>query len=364
MKRGFKEALDAIAARAEAKNSIHNLQFEVAIPSQGFAWCHDAKSATKQFFIASATKLFTTALVYQLIDAHLISLDTRAVDILGPETMHGLHSLNGKDNSARITIRHLLSHTSGIADYFEQKPTQGKSLAEMVLENQDRSWSFDDILAHVRKNLRPRFDPDAGRGFYSDTNYQLLGRIIESLSGENFNDILGKKILQPLGLNKTFMFAPEMLNRYPGILPLYHDDQRLVIPQAMASFGCDGGMVSTTGDMLRFLEAFFTGKLFEPSWIQTAAEWRRIFFPLQYGVGFMRFQLPRIFTLFRKTPEFFGHSGASGTVAFYAPELDLYVCAAVNQTKYRDLPFRLLVEAGMAAARFRESSAGSAQQRY
>jgi len=340
--------LEKIAHRAANNTRIHGLQLQVEIPSEGFSWRYPGNEP-QQFFIASTTKLFTSTLIFQLIDSGALTLETRAVDILGAGTMSGLATLNGKDYAEQITIRQLLTHTSGLADYFEQKPLQGKTIGATILANEDRSWSFDDVLAMVCKNFAPRFVPGSGKAFYSDTNYQLLGRIVEVLTGKEFRAALDDAIIKALGLNETYMFSDATLDRYESIAPMYHGDLRLQIPQAMASFGADGGMVSTTADCLRFLKAFFNGEIFSPGWIETARDWRRIFFPLQYGIGMMRFQLPRVFTLFRRVPEMIGHSGASGTVLFFSPELDLYVCAAVNQTKYRDLPYRILVEVAMGS---------------
>jgi D-alanyl-D-alanine carboxypeptidase len=83
----------------------------------------------------------------------------------------------------------------------------------------------------------------------------------------------------------------------------------------MASFGPDGGIVSTAGELMTFVRAFFEGGLFERATIGQLQDYRRIFFPLQYGVGFARFALPRVLG----GEELIGHSGLSGAFAFLAP---------------------------------------------
>jgi D-alanyl-D-alanine carboxypeptidase len=344
------DRLNSLAQKAANNPRIHDLQLEVETPSARISWRYGADKPRRQFFIASTTKLFTTSLIFQLIDKGAFKLETHAAEILGSDVMSGLHTLQGRDASRQITVRQLLSHTSGIADYFEQKPLQGKTVGAKILANEDVGWSFDDVLEMVRQNFTPRFAPGSGKAFYSDTNYQLLGRIVEVSAGKKFTEALDEGILKPLRLADTYMFSGKTLNRYNTVAPMYHGDLQLQIPRAMASFGADGGMVSTTADCVRFLRAFMNGQIFSAEWISVARDWRRIFFPLQYGLGMMRFQLPRVFTLFRRTPEFIGHSGASGTVLYYAPEKNLYVCAGVNQTRYRDLPYRLLVEIGMAVS--------------
>ena len=108
-------------------------------------------------------------------------------------------------------------------------------------------------------------------------------------------------------------------------------------------------MVSTAGNGLTFLEAFMTGRLFPRPYLdEMQSEWRAIFTPLQYGMGLMRFALPRYYTLFKTVPPMIGHSGASGAVLFYVPALDLYAWGTVNQVKKRSLSYNLLTRLVMA----------------
>lgn len=80
----------------------------------------------------------------------------------------------------------------------------------------------------------------------------------------------------------------------------------------MTSFGADGGMVSNSADMLIFIEAFFTGKLFPKTYIDDLQHWNKIFFPIESGIGIHKFQLPRMFNPTGAIPYFIGHSGLSG----------------------------------------------------
>lgn len=114
---------------------------------------------------------------------------------------------------------------------------------------------------------------------------------------------------------------------------------------AMTSFGPDGGVVSTASDMLLFLRAFFSDKL-APSvdLAELTREWNKIWFPFTYGIGIMRFRLPRIFSPFRAQPELIGHSGLSGAFAFYAPSKGTFITGTVNQLAYPDTSFRLTLK--------------------
>jgi D-alanyl-D-alanine carboxypeptidase len=194
--------------------------------------------------------------------------------------------------------------------------------------------------------MRPTFPPGTpGRAHYSDTNYQLLGRIVENAGGVSLVQGLQTRILDPLALKRTFMHSPETLERYPEAATMRYGRQELSVPRFMASFWADGGMVSTATEGLTFLRAFVTGELFAASHLaRMTAVWRPIFRPLEYGIGIMRLRLPRYYSPLKPVPTAIGHSGASGTVLFHFPDLDLYVSGTVNQVKHRSLSYRLMIK--------------------
>ena len=112
----------------------------------------------------------------------------------------------------------------------------------------------------------------------------------------------------------------------------------------MTSFGADGGIVSTSTDRLFFIEAFFTGKLFQSSYIAELQEWNKIFFPLRSGIGIHLFKLPWIFNPTGAVPYFIGHSGLSGELAYFSPKENLYVVGPVNQAAHPDISFKTMIK--------------------
>ncbi|WP_425037858.1 serine hydrolase domain-containing protein [Primorskyibacter sp. S187A] len=273
-----------------------------------------------RFAIASITKMFTATLIMQLVDAQRIALGERVQNILPALDLSGLHIVNGVDHGPALTLRHLLHHTSGLADYYES------DLARDLKRGKDRSYDMRDVL-QMTKALPPQAAPDSGRSHYSDTNYQLLGAVIETITGQTYDQALQSRICDPLGLKQT-----GVLQGPDAGLPIYHKDRRLDVPHILTSMTADGGIISTLDEMLIFLRAFMQGQLFTPHSAAQMRQWNQLFFPLHYGYGLMRIKLPRWMTLLRATPELIGHSGASGTFAFYAPEQDSYVIGTFNQT--------------------------------
>lgn len=294
-----------------------------------------------QYFIASTTKLFTSATVLHLASRKAFELDDPIARYLGESVMAGLSVIKGVDCSGQITIRHLLAHTSGLPDYFQQKKANGKSFLEELTDGIDQVWSFEQVIAEAKK-MKPAFRPgEKGKALYSDTNYQILGRLVEIVSGHPLPAALQEFIITPLGLQKTYIYTNSRDTRPAH---LYYKTNRLDVPLAMTSFGADGGIVSTSAELMTFLKAFFAGQFFPVENFAWMKQWNRIFFPLESGVGLTRFKLPRLFSPFKAVPEFIGHSGLSGTVAFFAPEKDIYLTGTVNQVNNPDRSFRLMIE--------------------
>ncbi|MFV0252602.1 MAG: serine hydrolase domain-containing protein [Beutenbergiaceae bacterium] len=209
----LEQRLDRIAERFAAKPTTSQLSFAMACPSTGFTWAY---GDTDPYFIASVTKLYTAALIMQLRSENAFTGDTTAGELLGEDIMHDLNIFEGRDHSPDITVDDLLAHTSGIADYFEEPRADGDSLRERMLRT-DLSWTFDNAIAAAR--ARPgHFAPGTyGKACYSDTNYQFLGRIIEVLTGTDYEEALRRRILQPLGLSETYLFTQRGIRTHVGV---------------------------------------------------------------------------------------------------------------------------------------------------
>ena len=313
------------------------------IKHKNFTWCGTSGNFIKdeQYFIASTTKLFVTAIILNLRSKHILSLDDKITAYLPDTILKGLHIYRGNDYSNKLSIKNLLAHTSGIPDYFQQKDGEGKSLEKELINGNDRCWSFEEAIA-LSKSLNPLFIPDQeGKAHYSDTNFQLLGRIIENITQKSLSNNFEEWIIKPLNLKKTYLYR-EPTDKTPKVL--FFKNKALNIPKAMASFGADGGVVSTSKEMLQFIEAFFSGKFFSVAYIKELQDWNRIFYPLHSGIGIQRFKLPWIFSPFGEIPELIGHSGLSGALAFYNPKNEIFIAGTINQVASPGISFRLMLK--------------------
>ncbi|HHU97960.1 MAG: serine hydrolase domain-containing protein [Bacteroidota bacterium] len=334
------KSLQAVLDKVVDGKKVFGTSF--AVKKDAWTWQGVSGNLTidRPYFIASTTKLFTTAIILKLREEGKLTLKDKIGEYFDAPILSGLHRYKGKDYSQELTIKHLLSHTSGLPDYFQDKGTSGKSLEDELMAGNDQFWTFEESIERSKK-MSPLFVPGAkGKAKYSDANFQLLGKIIETITGKSYADNCQESIIQPLGLKKTYLYQ-DATDETPKML--YHKNNKLNIPKAMTSFGADGGMVSVSADMLVFIEAFFTGKLFSLGYIQKLQEWNRIFPPMRAGIGIHLFKLPRIFDPTGAIPYFIGHSGLSGALAFYSPKENIYIAGTVNQTAHPGISFRTMI---------------------
>ncbi len=339
------QSLQALIDTEAGKSNTHGIILRV-VSGDGqvdFKGSAGAAMPDTRFPIASITKIYTAALIMQLVDEGHVTLDQSVQSLLPGVDLSGLHVVKGVDYGPALTVRQLLHQTSGLADYYES------DLAHDLKQGKDRSYDLGDVL-RMTKALPPSAAPDSGRSHYSDTNYQLLGAVIEAVTGLPYDQALQDRICRPLGLTQTGVLQGTDIG-----MPLYHKDQRLDVPLILTSMTSDGGIISTLDEVLVFLRAFMDGRLFNPKNAAQMRQWNRLFFPIQYGFGLMRIKLPLWMTLFRATPELIGHSGASGTFAYYAPERDIFVLGSFNQTDAPRRPIGFMLKTLATVARHGDS---------
>lgn len=336
-----KELLQKVLDNTVDNKKVFGTSF--AIKKEDFLWVGASGdlATDDQYFIASTTKLFTTTLIMQLRSQKKLDLDDKISNYLDDQKCGKLHVYKNKDYTDQLTVRHLLAHTSGLPDYFQDKGSSGASLEDEIKAGKDQFWTFEEIMERSR-SLSPHFAPDTkGKAHYSDVNFQLLGKMIENITDKSYAVNCVERIIQPVDLTKTYLYA-DPADRRPKLF--YFKTNELSIPKAMTAFGPDGGMVSTSTDMLQFVEAFFTGKLFPMDYIDGMQHWNRIFFPFKSGVGIHLFKLPWIVNPTGAIPYFIGHSGLSGALAYHSPEKNLYIAGTANQVAHPDISFKMMVK--------------------
>ena len=347
---------DFVNKTVEKDKSIYNALLSISTGNGKFIWsgaagiANNAKeiSMTPEtpYFIASITKLFTATIIMKLYEEKKISLDDNIVNRLPEALVRGIHIYNGVDYTDSITIRHLLSHTSGIADYYLEKPKKGKCFFDFILENPEKTYTIDQTIVIARDTLKANFEPGK-KAKYSDTNFQLLGKIIESVVGEDLHDVYEDYLFSPLGLNNTWLFKKsEPKNKTNiAIAEFYYKDKIISDNKPFESSWADGGLISTTDDCLTFLQALFSGKIInKETTLPLMHQWKKIGFPLKYGFGTMNIELPTSMTMGKKIPPLIGHLGSTGSFLLYTKDLDMYFAGTINQASSQSKPVKFLAK--------------------
>lgn len=335
------KSFQAVLDKTVDNKKVFGTSFAIKKDSSTWQGSSGNMNIDQPYFIASTTKLFTTAIILKLRAEGKLSLDDKISKYIDKSILSGLHIYKGKEYSQDLTIKHLLSHTSGLPDYFQGKGANGKSLENEITEGNDQFWTFEQAIERTKK-MASLFAPGTkGKANYSDANFQLLGKIIETITHKSYSENCQEIIIKPLDLPKTYLYQ-DSTDKTPKIL--YYKSKELNIPKAMTSFGADGGVVSTSSDMLVFIEAFFTGKLFPQTYIDELQKWNKIFFPMQSGIGIHLFKLPWIFNPTGAVPYFIGHSGLSGALAYYSPKENIFIVGTVNQVAHPDISFKTMIK--------------------
>jgi CubicO group peptidase (beta-lactamase class C family) len=223
-------------------------------------------NVSQPIILAGVSKLYTTAMVLREFDRGALSPDTKASHILPDKMLSGLCRVRGKDYSDDITIAHLLSHRSGITDYFSH-PRRGALSLLRQIQDRDRGWELERAL-EIARHYPGRFKPGApGKVNYSETNYQILGAVLKSTTGLSFAQLLEIRIIGPLSLKRTYAFTTNTLEKFYELAPVSWRKQEMSSPHSLASFGADGSVVASAKDVATFLRAFWSGRVTEESWI-------------------------------------------------------------------------------------------------
>lgn len=248
--------------------------------SVGYADVHRKKenNATTKFRVASISKTFTAVLVLQAIEAGKLHLADQLSQYF-PEVK----------NADKITIEQLLQHRSGIFN-FTDKPD--RSVWESHFHTEKES------IAHIIQDTS-RFEP--GTGFeYSNSNYLLLGYILERIYQQPFAQILEEKISKVLGLKHTYFSNETDPARNEAlsynIQDTYVHNKRINFSNHLSS----GGIASTAIEINKFLSALFSGKLISKESLALMQPQEKG----AYGMG--------MFKLTFSKPEGFEHSGRAG----------------------------------------------------
>ncbi|GGJ29728.1 serine hydrolase domain-containing protein [Streptomyces brasiliensis] len=258
-------------ARIDDHGTVHTMTQGVADRSTG-----RAIATEDRFRIGSVTKTFSTVVLLQLVDEHRLSLDApvnRYLPKLLPDD--------------RITVRHILSHRSGLYDYTNDMFANSVSGFEAV---RNKVFTYRQLIALSLKGKRTNA-PGAAYS-YSNANFVVAGLLIEKLTGHSVRTEYQNRIFQPLKLNDTFYVHPDtnLPGRYTrgyltaGANGAYVDATRQTVSWAQSA----GAIISSTRDLNTFLSALLGGRLMSSARLVEMERMTKVNSTMAYGLGLRR----------------------------------------------------------------------------
>lgn len=260
---------------------------------------------------ASIGKIATAAIAMQLVDEGALTLETTVQAVLGPQP--GL--LLGD-----ATLLHLLTHTSGAADYYDGRVERGPRFQQLVTSEPDRVWSPDDLLDFSRANQRPVGRPGE-RFLYSDTGYTLAGLMIERAGGAPLHELLRARIVEPLGMAGSWLMHSTP-GAHPAIAPFWIGRVETSTFASVSAGWAGGGIAAPADDLLRLIRGLRSGLVSNGALAEMSRIRNRVRPGLHYGAGLMEVRFEGFSPLLRGMPRLLGHSGSLGTHLYHDPVHD------------------------------------------
>jgi CubicO group peptidase (beta-lactamase class C family) len=229
--------------------------------------------ADTRFNLGSMNKMFTAVAIAQLVEAGRLSFDDPLAKFLP--------TVPTSRDAARIQIKHLLSHTSGLGEIFTDQFEQSSRLSFRTV---------DDMMRLVGRDSVP-FAPGS-RSRYSNAGFVVLGKVIEIVSGETYFDYVRRRIYEPAGMRNTDSYAldaitPNLASAYEAV---FRGDGSKSFENATwwspVRGNPSGGGYSTASDLLRFASALVAGKLLSAESVQLLTSRKPELGAPDYGFGF------------------------------------------------------------------------------
>ena len=383
--------LDAVLTRIAQEKNIENAILMVDVPKHGYRW-HKAVgignsrtqaplSPEQNFRTGSVSKMLTAIRVLQLAEQGLLDLDQPIATLLSDADMPAgktpaeLSVYQGQAIGGQITVRQLLNHRSGIHDYLFGEGSSGMTLAElMVLDAtgvlpsgvSQKQWSSLALLDYFFQNGMgnlPYAVPDS-RFFYTDSNYLLLGMIVEKLTGRSLADNYRDGIYSHADMPGAYLEWYEPAKSAAPVdhyLDASHDGLgNLNIVELEINTSLDwggGGVVTDAVSLSNLLSALFNKHLLtQEASLAEMTSFSATDFPTNefltqynYGLGLVE----RVYKLDKyRDVKLYGHDGFWGIHAYYEPKTQASIVLVLNQATADDRWIGDVVKALMKAKLF------------
>ncbi len=283
-------------------------------------------------YMASVGKLFTATIIGMLHERGRLDFSDSISKHLDAEIVSGLHQYKGTDYSTSITIRHLLMQTSGLYDVFYH-------LLNRMMKEPEFEISPREAVLWGKEHLKPVAVPGKKHS-YTDTNYHLLGLIIENSTGKAFHEALHEFVFDRAGMQHAYMHGFSKPRTASGYLTggAYIKGRDVLSLKGFHQIDyAGGGVVAPLSDCLLFMKALVNHELIKRETLdRMLSDATAMGFPLvSFDYGYSVWKLKTIPFLIPEDYRCWGCVGATGAFMFYHPATQSYIIGTFNDFSYR-----------------------------
>ena len=282
--------------------------------------------------LASVGKLFTATLIAKLYEQGKLDFADKIGAYLDVELMKGLHVYRGHDYSSEITIRHLLMQTSGLFDVFY-------SLWEKMMADPSFTITTREAITWGKEHMKAVAEPGR-KHHYTDTNYYLLGFIVESITGKPFHEAMHEMIFDPLGMTHSWMHGFSTPKEQPDqpVAGLFMKDIDFSsVAGAPAIDHAGGSVIAPLSEYLLFLKGLTNHQIIGKETLD-----RMINDDVHMGFPTVGFDYGYSIWKFRSIPLLmppnlysWGCVGVTGAFMFFHPGTESHIIGTYNNFAYR-----------------------------
>ena len=282
--------------------------------------------------LASVGKLFTATLIAMLYEQGKLDFEDPIGTYLDVESMDGLHVYRGREYSGEITLRQLLMQTSGLYDVFYP-------LLEKMMEDPSFSITTREAVAWGRQHMKPAAEPGK-KHHYTDTNYYLLGFIVEAVTGKPFHRVMHEYIFDPLGMTHAYMHGystPKEESGYPCAGLYIKETDFCSVKGAHELDFAGGSVVAPLSEYLLFMKALTGHRIIREETLERMIEDDvHMGFPtLGFDYGYSIWKTRPVPLLMPAETYCWGCVGVTGAFMFHHPGTEAYVIGTFNDFAYR-----------------------------
>ena len=285
-------------------------------------------------------QIVKATVIGMLQDKGLLNFDDKIAQYLDTELMRGLHVYKGKDYSGDISIKHLLKQTAGLNDVFFP-------LCKKMINDPNIEMTVREALVWGKTNLKPVGKPGQ-KHFYTDTNYYLLGLIIENITKKPFHEAVHEMILEPLKMDNAYINGysePKNKPQYPPA-HIYLFNTNFIENKRIAKIDyAGGGVVAPLNEFFIFMKALVNGQL-----VKEATLNKMIYDDIKMGFPAIGFDYgysvwkPKTIPLLMPAKFFcWGCVGITGAFMFFHPQTESYVIGTFNDKSYTSKALRFML---------------------